>query len=536
MDGSEQQPLPPKPDVGTEIAVAYGKLDITRGFLKPDGTIYNEDIVLALTLGGDMRMYEDLLRDDQVLSTFEQRRTAVVSSSWSVEPGGDDPQSVAAAEFMKLQLQRVSWDAVTDKMLFTRFFGFGVAELLWDVTEDATGNQRFGWSQIRVRDRKRFLHQADGRMYLNTGSFSAENRIYCESPYFWRTIAGSTHDDNYYGVGLAQVLYWLVRFKRDGLRFWMTFLEKFGMPTAIGMFEPGATPDAKQKLLSAILAIQTQAGVIIPKGMEISLLEATRTGTGNYDTLEKYLDAAIAKVCVGQTLTTEVGHAGGNRALGQVHAGVRQDLIKSDSDLICESFNKGPARWITDYNFRGAKYPQVKRETEAQTDLTALATELFQLDAIGFKPSLEMVRENWGSGMEEAPPPVMPDLTPGIPPAVGFPPAPGARPMPVPPQRQPQRGAQYAAMALQFAAATKALFPDQSALDGGLDAFETRIADLSSQHVRGLLEYAQTHTPQQMLVALKGTLPGFNSEELVESLARVIFVAKTVGHLSGTGS
>jgi phage gp29-like protein len=530
MDGD--QALPAAPDVGNEIAVAYGKLDITRGFLRPDGTIYNEDVVLALTLGGDLRMYEDLLRDDQVMSTFEQRRTAVVSSSWSVEAGADDAQSKAAAEFLELQLRRVSWDSVTDKMLFTRFFGFGVAELLWDVTADDGGAQRFGWSQIRVRDRKRFLHQADGRMYLNTGSFSAENRIYCEAPYFWRTVAGASHDDNYYGVGLAQALYWLVRFKRDGLRFWMTFLEKFGMPTAIGTFEPGATQDAKQKLLNAILAIQTQAGVIIPKGMEISLLEAMRSGTGNYDVLEKYLDAAIAKVCVGQTLTTEVG-ASGSRALGHVHAGVRQDLIKSDSDIICESFNKGPVRWLTDFNFHGAKYPRVKRETEAQTDLTALATELFQLDAIGFRPTLEMVRENWGADMEEAPPPEPPTM---IPPAVGFPPAPGTKPKPALPIPGQKRGAQFAAMALQFTAATRALFPDQTALDGGLDAFETRIAELSRDHLRGLLDYANTHTPQQMLVALKTSLPGFNSEELVESLARVIFVAKTVGHLSGTGN
>ena len=30
-----------------------------------------------------------------------------------------------------------------------------------------------------------------------------------------------------------------------------------------------------------------------------------------------------------------------------LQADVRLDLVKADADLICESFNQGPARWLT---------------------------------------------------------------------------------------------------------------------------------------------------------------------------------------------
>ncbi len=45
----------------------------------------NPDSVLQQR-GRDMRLYDELLRDDQVKPCFQQRRLAVTQSEWDVEP------------------------------------------------------------------------------------------------------------------------------------------------------------------------------------------------------------------------------------------------------------------------------------------------------------------------------------------------------------------------------------------------------------------------------------------------------------------
>lgn len=521
-----QQATLPSPIPGDEIAVAYGERDITRSFLKPDGTLYNEDVVLQLQAGGDLRVYEDLLRDDQVASTFEQRRAAVTGANWSIEAGADDAASKAAAAWLEENLNRVGWDTVTDHMLFARFFGWGVAELLWDVFDG-----KLGWKAIKVRDRKRFLFQANGRGYLDTGVNSASpvGRIYADAPYFWVLNAGADHDDNPYGRGLAHQLYWPVRFKRDGIRFWLVYLEKFAMPTAIGKMPATAegtgtnTTLRRQRLLAAIRALQTQAGVVIPDDMQIELLEAKRTGSVDYDSLCSRMDAAISKITVGQTLTTEVGNSG-SRALGDVHNSVRMDLVKSDADLICESFNRGPAAWLTELNFAGAKPPRIKRDVEEKTDLGALATQLVQLKNVGYRPKLTLIQANWGADMEANPDP--PPALRGL--------GPDGKPLPPKKPGQPGDPAQEDDEGQPaFSAALAELFPDQTALDGGLDAIETRLATLSRDLFNPLLAFAADHTPAELLVAIGTALPGWKPDQLEQALARVIFVARTWGRING---
>lgn len=503
----EGAPIGPPPRTsGEEIAVAYGRRDCTRYGINADGTLYNEDVVLQLQLGGDLRLYEDLLRDDQVSAAFGQRRSAVVSAAWTVQPGADDAASKAAAEHLELQLKRTGWDRVTDLMLYAVHYGWSVAEFIWDVQDGL-----LGWSAIKVRNRRRFLVTGSGRWFLDTGIVDPANRIYADAPYFWAINTGADNSDVPYGLGLAHQLYWPVRFKRDALRFWMVYSEKFAMPTALGKFKPGETLPMRAALLQALSAIQTEAGVTIPEDMVIELLEAKRTGSSDYGPLVQKLDGMIQKIVLGQTLTTEVGSTGGNRALGGVHMSVRQDLVKLDADLICESFNAGPAVWLTAFNFPGATPPRVTREVEEAEDLAALATQLSILDKIGFRPTLEMVQTHWGADMEEKPEP--PPMPPGA--AGGFPPKAG-----------------QAEARAEFAASVRDLFPDQSILDGAIDLTEARFARLSNRMLQPVLEFAQDHTPQEMLEAMGDALPGWDADQLQEALARVLFVSKTWGRIS----
>lgn len=391
-----------------EIATTRDGRDITRGYVDPLMLLAPQDSVLRLRGQGNYEIYREVLRDDQVKATFEQRRLAVVSREWEVVAGGERRLDKKAADFLREQLQGVGpsndaatdaavtsaggFDAATDKMLYGVFYGYSVAELLY-----ARDGAQVVIDQIRVRDRRRFAFDAQMRLRLLT---SANPNPGEELPprKFWSFATGADHDDEPYGLGLAHWLYWPVFFKRGGMKFWLIFLEKFGAPTTKGTYPANATPEEKTRLLAALEAITTDAGIIVPEGMTIDLIEAARSGSVDYKALQDKMDAAIAKIVLGQTLTTE---AAGGQYKADVQMDVRQDLVKADADLICESFNRGPARWLTEWNFPGAAIPRIFRRIEDEPDLKPQADRDKVIYDMGFRPSLKYVQETYGGEWQE---------------------------------------------------------------------------------------------------------------------------------------
>jgi hypothetical protein len=68
---------------------------------------------------------------------------------------------------------------------------------------------------------------------------------------------------------------------------------------------------------------------------------------------------------------------GSSRSQAEVHKGVADWVVKSDADLLCESFNRGPVAWLTEWNFPGAQPPRVWRHTEPAENLQARAERVF---------------------------------------------------------------------------------------------------------------------------------------------------------------
>lgn len=397
------------PEIGREIATTADGIDITRGYTGP--LLRSMDTVLQRRSGGDLQLYEAVLSDPQVKSVLAQRQLAVTKCEWQVDAASDRRPDKKAADSLRAQLNHIGWDRVTTKMLFGVFYGYAVAEVIY-----ARDGAQVVMDQVKVRNRRRFRFGKDGDLRLLTQEHMLEG-IPAEAPYFWHYSTGADHDDEPYGLGLAHWLYWPVLFKRNGLKFWLIFLEKFGMPTAKGVYDTNATPAERQQLLAATRAIQSDAGIIVPKGMVLELLEAARSGTADYKSLHDTMDDTIAKVVVGQTASSQ-GTAGklGNEEL---QSDVRQDLVKADADLICESFNRGPVRWLTQWNFPGAEPPRVYRVVEEPEDLQARAERDKLITEIGFKPTLAYIEETYGGEWTESksPPPAVDPAVPGDDPA-----------------------------------------------------------------------------------------------------------------------
>lgn len=381
--------MTPKPELSREIATTGDGIDITRGFVGPLLTPY--DSVLR-SRGADLTLYEQVMSDSEVKSTFGQRQLAVTQCEWQVDPGGKRAIDKAAADFMRDQLNAIGWDNITTKMLFGVFYGYSVAEAIYEVQ-----GRYIGIKQVKVRNRRRFRFGKDMDLRLLTYQAMTEG-VPAEPPYFWTFNTGADNDDEPYGLGLAHWLYWPVFFKRNGIKFWLIFLEKFGMPTGVGKYPADATPEEKAKLLAAVRAIQTDSGIIMPDGMAIELLEAARSGTSDYKALHDTMNEAIQKVVLGQTASTQgtPGKLGNDNLQGDVRA----DIIKADADLICESWNLGPSVWLTQWNFPGAVPPRVFRVTDEPEDLDSRATRDGDIAKLGYKPTLNYIRSTYGEGYE----------------------------------------------------------------------------------------------------------------------------------------
>lgn len=380
--------------------------------------ISNADTILQSKGANDLKIYQEVLRDDQVKSTIQQRFLSVVSKPWEVEPGADDEPSKAAAAALKKNLQAINWDSITEKQLYAVFYGYGAGEVMW-AANPTTGLTDI--AAIKVRDRARFRFDIEGWLYLIDKTFQHKKM---PERKFWVVSTGADNTDNYYGLGLAHWLYWPVFFKRNDIKFWLIFLEKFGQPTGVGKLPVGKENDkeTRSKVLHALRAIATETGVLLPDGAEITLLEATRSGAADYEAMKDAMDAAIAKIVLSQTMTTDNGSS---RSQSETHENVRDMVVAADADLICESFNTSVVQWWLEYNlpaFPGATRPRVYRKVKPEKDTVKLAERDIKIAQLGYEPTEEYIQETYGTGWikKQALPAPVPAAQPTQPQPVNF--------------------------------------------------------------------------------------------------------------------
>lgn len=395
------------PALQAEIATTRDGRDITQPWVAELREARDPRLALSIDWG----VYDKVLLDDQVKSTLSQRRGAVVSRDWSVLPGEKgDPRAEAAAQALKRNIERVGWDRVTDKMLYAPFYGYAVAELMWEYRDGL-----WQWSAVKVRHARRFRWDKDDRLRLLT-STNMTGEILPDRK-FWTVSDGASDDDQPYGRGLAEWLYWPTLFKREGIGFWNTFLDKFGAPTAMGKYPRGTSEADIQKLLGALEAISTDTGIAVPEGVAIELLGAARSGTGDFEQLCRYMDEAIARIVLSQTMTSMAAHSGLGSNQANVHADVKKDVIKSDADLLTDSFSSGPARWWTDYNFgTDVAAPRVVRLVEDEADVAKEAETDTSLSNLGWERTDESFRDTYGDGYRRKAAVVPPNVNTGAPP------------------------------------------------------------------------------------------------------------------------
>lgn len=394
--------LPPRPLLD-EIALA--RLDDDFIGFWANGIRNNTDPILK-GRGGDLRLYDQVRDDPQVISSMQQRISALVSRPWRVIAGAEDARSEAAAEEAEAQLKLLDWDQITRLMLWGVFYGYSVGEIMW-----SGEGGKISFADVKVRRARRFGFDGDGRLMLRAVMGRPETLM--PEGKFWCMSALADTSDEPYGLGLAHYLYWLVYFKKMGMKAWMIALDRHASPTVYGKFPPGTPEPDQRKLLYALKRLKDDAAIVYPEGMEIGLLQASKSVSVDYAVFQDRMDAWISKICLSQTMTTDDGSS---RSQSETHKTVRDEVIAADADLLCGSFNRGPLRWWTEWNYgEGVVPPKLIRVMEDEEDQDAAADRDVKLHSLGWVPNEDRIQRVYGEDYERAPA----QSVPAAPPAIG---------------------------------------------------------------------------------------------------------------------
>lgn len=418
-DGAPEDDAAQGPPSLGEVVVRSGDTFLIPGaWLK--SIVENEDVILARGGGLGLKLYEELLDDDVAFATFQQRRLAVVSRAWEVTPGDEnDPRSVEAADHLREQLKRLNFDRICSNMLFGVWHGYAVAEGLFELGSDG----KYCLSDIVVPDRRWFGFSGEGELRFRPGLTIAGETLPPNK--FWVMRTGASHDFAFYGLGLAHWCYWPIWFKRNVIKFWALYLEKLGYPTVVGEQLDSWTDDEKGNYLKTLVSIGRDRAVKVPEGAAagIKLMEAQRSGAGSSSYLDFVTEQneALMRVVLGQTSTTKSTPQGIGGTGAEVHDDVKDEIVKADADLLCESFNGTFPKWLTRWNFgEDVAPPRVYRVLEEADDLDTVADRDVKLAGIGIRRTDESIEETYGPGYEreEVPPELVPGAGRGNPAAV----------------------------------------------------------------------------------------------------------------------
>ncbi len=337
-------------------------------------------------------------KDAHLFSILQTRKNGVLARPTKVEPATSSQTDQEIAQWVQSVLETLpNWDGALLHLLDGLAKGMAVLEVIWGY--DAQG--RIVPTNLKPRGAWRFSFGPDGALYLNDSAFGGISSVERtggngdgnRSTRELRPVNSSSinnlqsaigrrlpdrkfmvllfnaDDERPYGRGLLERVYWYWWFKKNNLKFWIMYNEKFGAPTVVAKHGPGLAQTERDRLLQVISSLQADAGVTVPEGITLELLESNRRGSAEtYRDLANWCNDEMSRAVLGQTLTVSEGNRSGSFALARVHDAVRFDYIRADACQLMNAVNSQLVRWMVDFNF-GEKISSPRWTVDLTPDL-----------------------------------------------------------------------------------------------------------------------------------------------------------------------
>lgn len=337
-----------------------------------------------LTIAEEMEEIET-----QYASALSTRKRAIQSIDLQVEAASDSAEDIKIADAVREDLAEHPgmYDLIGD-LLDALGKGYSVVEIVWDVEGRQWRPERFEHHDPRL-----FQFDRETRKTLRKRVQSDFNGAPLEPFKFIRHVPRLKS-----GIparnGLARLAMWSFLLKSYSLKDWAAFLEVHGMPLRLGKYGQGASDADKRVLLNAVRNIGSDAAAIVPSGMEIEFVETKGFSEKPFEGFSTYLDKAISKAIIGQTMTADEGSSLGQ---AKVHDNVRIDIKKADARQLNGTFARDLVRPYVDLNFGPRdKYPRLVVQVAESEDIKTMAEALHKLVPLGLRIQASEVRDKLG--------------------------------------------------------------------------------------------------------------------------------------------
>lgn len=296
----------------------------------------NPDPILK-RLGKDIKVYRELRGDAHTGGCIRRRKAAVKALEWKIE------RVKASARIHRIVTDlfgRLDMDRIQSEILEAPMYGWQPLEVLWAAQRghaplpvDVVGKPPEWFmfdtdAQLRFRSRQAPLlgEALEPRKFL----LARQDASYA----------------NPYGFPDLSMCFWPVTFKRGGLRFWVKFTEKYGMPWAVGKQPRNAPQPETDRLLDQLEAMIEDAVAVIPDDASVELMQAGGT-SGNADAYRELLmfcRSEVAIALLGQNQSTE---ADSTHASAMAGLNVTYELRDGDKRIVEAVLNQ-LIRWVVD--------------------------------------------------------------------------------------------------------------------------------------------------------------------------------------------
>lgn len=337
-------------------------------------------------------------QDSSIAANIMTRKRAVLTLDWRiVEPRNATPaEEKLQAEVDELFYQYPNLEDLFFDLMDAAGHGFAALEIQW-----AQKNSKWVPVGFKPCPQSWFKLDKHDNLLLRTPDNPMGEPL---RPFGWVVHRHKSRSTQLARDGLYRTLAWLYMYKHYSVRDFAEFLELYGMPIRIGKYGAGATNAEKRTLLRALADIGHNAAGIMPESMEIELHNVASTGAGSgsnpFLQMVDWCEKSIARLILGQTLTSGADGKSSTNALGNVHNEVRRDLMISDAKQIAQTITRQiilPYLQINvDPNIAPHRVPYFEFDTKEYEDLAVFADAIPKLTGIGVQISESWVRDKLG--------------------------------------------------------------------------------------------------------------------------------------------
>jgi len=384
-------------DIKKMVASVKGVLGVKAAGFDSDPAFFgklhnlpNPDPILR-AMGVADKVYASIMADPHVIGDIRSIRGEFKDMDYRIVTWAEeDPKAQAARDLCERWMQNntpnpaADWDEVMWQMMASILTGYRSHEMVWNYWE---GNL----VPVEVLDRpnRRFAFDLDANPLLIT----KENREGALiEPYRFVISRHMASVTNPYGQALLSSCFWAWTFKTGGLKYFVKYCERHGLPWPVARYGQGATDGDLAELRGAIEAMIDSGYAIVPDGTGVELLVPTSSGSNlPQESLINQCNREMSKALTGQAMVSELQNTG-SRAASET-AGKRQSLINTaDRGIAATSFSR-IFRHITDFNF-GSDVPSPELEFFKLKEAGKDRAETYQVAAqMGAKPSRKAMLE-----------------------------------------------------------------------------------------------------------------------------------------------